>query len=90
MRFQEPYFSHVAVEIDATEGAEKQFFPALTDKGICHVYNGQTVRSTFNSEAERIKQLSETFDKRDAWQPKQIVGTGRQHQVSWWINVKDK
>ena len=88
---QDPYFSPIAVLAGPKANlVDRSFVPAVTDRGLCHVYNGQTLRATYDSEDMRAKELSEVFDHRSSWKPYPILGTGKQHEVSWWINLRDK
>ena len=83
--FQEPYFS----PLDMSGAHEGEFQAALTDSGMCMVYNGNALRGTY-SPSKRVDELSEAFDRRDASQSKMIEGTGRIFEKVFWINVQDR
>ena len=55
---QSPYFTPAELS-----GNEDEFFPALTDNGICHVYNGNSLRNTYKIGGRRIAELSRLFDQ---------------------------
>ena len=83
--FQKPYFS----PIDLSGTHEGEFHAALTDSGICMVYNGNTMEGTYRS-SKKVKELSEAFDKRDTIEPKKIVGSGRTFEKVFWLNLEDR
>ena len=66
-----------------------EFHLAPTDVGLCQVYNGNTMTSTF-SETGRIKALSSALDKRDTYPPKFINGSGKNYQKAFWLDIGEK
>ena len=83
--FQKPYFSPV----DLSGVHEGDFHAALTDSGVCMVYNGNTMEGTYKS-STKVKELSDAFDKRDTIDPKKIEGTGRIFEKVFWLNLQDR
>ena len=83
--FQKPYISPV----DFSGTHEGEFHAALTDSGICMVYNGNTLEGTYSS-SKKVKELSEAFDKRDTIEPKKIDGSGRIFEKVFWLNLEDR
>ena len=83
--FQKPYFSPV----DLSGVHEQDFHAALTDSGVCMVYNGNTMHGTYKS-STKVKELSDAFDKRDTIDPKKIEGTGRIFEKVFWLNLQDR
>ncbi len=78
-----PYYSPV----DLSNAHE--FVAAVTDKGVCHVMNGDALRSTYRA-SERVDLLAESLDPRQEASPGKIFGTGRMYRKSFWLNVADK
>ncbi len=70
-------------------GAE--FHPALTDMGLCQVYNGQSMLATFRK-TERVDELGQALDSRsgDLLKPERIVGTGTLYEKHFWLNIADR
>ncbi len=66
-----------------------EFHPALTDSGICHVHNGNTIKAVYK-DTNRIKDLIDTFETRDAAEPELVKGTGQSHRKDFWIYVGDR
>ena len=62
---------------------------APTDKGLCQVYNGGTMKSTFSS-TKRIEELSSALDKRESYDPKYINGSGTIYQKTFWLDIGDR
>ncbi len=65
------------------------FFPALTDDGVCEVYNGDSIRSTYAG-GFKADQLANVLDSRASVQPFKIDGTGKVSRKSFWLNVADR
>ncbi len=85
--FKEPYFSPV----DLSHEHDYDFYPALTDSGVCNVYNGQSLRGTYKPEMGRTGNFAATMDPRMALkEAKKINGTGKIAEMSFWLNVADK
>ncbi len=82
---QDPYIS--PVDLSGVHNAD--FYPGLTDAGICHVYNGDTVASTFK-EQQKTKELAAALDPRPSHKPLMITGTGKISERSFWLNVADR
>ena len=71
--------------IDISQGHE--FKPMITDVGLCHVYNGNTITQTFKS-AGRNHDLIESFEQDErGYTPVKINGTGFQKQKTFWFDV---
>ena len=86
--FKEPYFPPVHINIENTE--HTNFKPALTDAGICKVYNGDNLFSTFTSSA-RTNDLQYSLDPREeSIKPHNITGTGKISQISMWLDASNK
>ena len=81
---QEPYPRSFDLENDTPE-----FHLAPTDVGLCQVYNGNTMMSTF-AETDRIEGLSSALDQRDAYVPKFINGSGKIYQKIFWLDIGDR
>ena len=83
--FQQPYFSPA----DLSGDHEGEFHAALTDSGVCMVYNGNTIEGTYRS-STKVKELSDAFDNRKTTDPKKIVGTGKTFEKVFWLNLQDR
>ena len=59
----------------------------ISDAGLCHVYNGNSISQTFVN-AGRNQYLKEAFeqDASDA-NPAKIIGTGFQNKKTFWLDV---
>ena len=59
----------------------------LTDVGLCHAHNGNTISETFVNEG-RNQDLKWSFEQdiRD-FKPAKINGTGSQKQKTFWFDV---
>ena len=59
----------------------------LTDVGLCHVYNGNTMSQTFANKG-RNKELSWSFEQDPTeFKPAKINGTGSQKHKTFWLDV---
>ena len=59
----------------------------LTDAGLCHVYNGNTITQTFVN-AGRNHYLKQSFEQDTSdFFPVTINGTGFQNQKTFWFDV---
>ncbi len=66
------------------------FHPSVTDAGICHVYNGNSMNSTF-APSERTTAFQEALDPRtETVIPAMINGTGKIYEVTFWLNIADR
>ena len=81
---QEPYLRSFEVETDSPE-----FHLALTDSGMCQVYNGNSLKSTYNA-TERTEALWESVDTRGEIAPKWINGSGKIYQKTFWLDIGDR
>ena len=83
--FHEPYFSPVDLSLENTN-----FNPALTDAGICQVYNGDSLLSSFAT-SPRIHDLQFSLDPRpNSIKPHMIDGTGKISQMTMWLDAGNK
>ena len=72
-------------------GLGSEFYPALTDAGICNVYNGDSMKSTFDiTTSERVKQLANALDMRKEVKPEMIQGAGSLYQKTFWVDITDR
>ena len=84
-KFLEPYFAPVDLSFENTN-----FKTALTDAGICQVYNGDSLFSTFSSSA-RTHELQYSLDPRqESLNPQNITGTGKISQITMWLDAGNK
>ena len=84
--FLEPYF----IQADLSLDDPMHFKPALTDAGICQVYNGDSLYSTFSSSA-RIQELQYSIDPRaEKLEPHTITGSGKISQIVMWLDSENK
>ena len=59
----------------------------LTDAGLCHVYNGNTISQTFVN-AGRNHFLKQSFEQDTSdYNPAGINGTGFQNQKTFWFDT---
>ena len=59
----------------------------LTDAGLCHVYNGNSISQTFVN-AGRNQYLKQSFEQNSGeFHPAKINGTGFQNQETFWFDV---
>ena len=83
--FQEPYFAPVDLSYKVTD-----FKPSLTDAGICHVYNGDSLSSIFTP-SPRIYDLIYSLDPRAKQiTPLMINGTGKISEITMWLDASNK
>ena len=66
-----------------------EFHIAVTDVGLCQVYNGEAMRSTFTT-TSRIEELAAALDKRDHVMPRRINGSGRIYEKTFWLDIGDR
>ncbi len=83
---QEPYFS----KLDFL-GHNTDFHPAMTDVGVCDVFNGDAIKSTFKP-STRTDTLSRLLDPRErgSVKPKTINGSGTTFELKFLLNVADR
>ena len=81
---QTPYFT----PLDFL-GQDGDFSTAITDKGLCHVYNGDVMRATF-APTKRMNLLVSALDRREAVEPKLINGTRKIFEKYFLLNVADR
>ena len=62
---------------------------APTDVGLCHVYNGNSMKSTF-VENDRIVALSSSLDQRDTFTPRNVNGSGKIFQKTFWLDIGER
>ena len=70
------------------------FQAALTDNGVCKVYNGASLGNAFAiSDGNKVQELSNAFDRRrdkgEAYVDK-INGTGQTYEKVLWLNLADR
>ena len=59
----------------------------LTDAGLCHVYNGNSISQTFVN-VGRNQYLKQSFElNAGEFHPAKIIGTGFQNQETFWFDV---
>ncbi len=66
-----------------------KFYPALTDAGLCSMYNGQPLRLTYAG-SERTDKMEAAFDARKKFEAEKIVGTGKVYEKTFWLNIADR
>ena len=67
-----------------------KFRAALTDGGICHVLNGNSMDATFSS-AQRTDVLKTNLDERtEEVVPEMIHGTGKLFRKTFWLDVGER
>ena len=81
---QEPYLRNFQIDTDNPE-----FHISLTDSGMCQVYNGNSMKSTFAS-TKRTEALWTSLDPRDIITPKTIHGSGKIYQKTFWLDIGDR
>ena len=85
--FQKPTFGTV---LDENGNEYHDFVASITDVGACTVYNGNSIKKTFESNP-KIDNLAFSLDPRGTEvSPKYINGTGRTSQQILWINAMDR
>ncbi len=82
---QPPYFTPV----DLSKKHDRDIFPALTDVGLCNVYNGDAMASTYSNSAKN-SELVNLLDPRESFKPRMITGTGKVSERTFWLNVADR
>ena len=83
--FQEPYVAPVDLSFENTD-----FTPGLTDAGVCQVYNGDSMLSSFVTSL-RIDELQYSLDPRPVMaKPRMINGTGKISQITMWLDAGNK
>ena len=61
--------------------------PVLTDAGLCHVLNGNSIGNTYVP-TERIEKLNTAFGSgNDHFEPSKINGTGFLNLRTFWLDV---
>ncbi len=80
-----PYFT----PMDLSYTHNKDFFPALTDSGLCQVYNGDAMGVTY-SPRNKTKELASMLDPRTEFVPKMITGTGKISERTFWIPIGER
>ena len=69
-------------------GRMSNFYPSLTDNGICNVFNGNSLLSTFKP-GGKIDWFGTSLDQRPESKLEMIDGTGHLYQKMLWLNVAD-
>ena len=67
-------------------GQLHDFRPMLTDTGLCHVYNGNSIGQTFVN-VGRNKELKNSFGNGNGFKPAKINGTGFNKEKIFWFDV---
>ena len=65
------------------------FHIAVTDSGLCQVMNGNTMTSTYKPTI-RMEELGAALDSRDNVKPRPISGSGKLHQITFWLDIGDR
>ena len=79
----DPYFTPV----DISE-ANLGFHAAMTDAGICQVYNGNSLSSTYTT-TDRIMDIEYSIDtKKGIIKPDMIQGTGKISETTMWLDAR--
>ena len=78
--------------IDLSRHPPVNFLPALTDLGVCSVYNGQPMARTYDIAAsKRVTELNELLDGRaENFKADMITGYGEAFSRVYWLNLKDQ
>ena len=64
-----------------------EFRPMLTDVGLCHVHNGNTISQTYVS-GGRNEDLKWSFEQFSGdFKPAMINGTASQRRKTFWFDV---
>ena len=71
------------------ENPDSEFNIGVTDAGLCHILNGEDMRSTFAG-TERMKELWESLDKRQSIRVKSIKGSGKIFEKTFWLDIGDR
>ena len=65
----------------------EHFHPAVTDKGMCMVWNGHTMSQTYKG-TDRINDLTDSLDSRDDTEKiEKIQGTGTRFRKTMWLDL---
>ena len=82
--FQVPHFTNLDLS------GKHKFKAALTDAGICHVLNGNSMDATFSS-SPRADVLKRSLDERTGdIVPNMIHGTGKLFRKTFWFDVGER
>ena len=71
------------------ENPDSEFNIGVTDVGLCHILNGEDMRSTFVG-TDRMKELWKSLDKRQSISPKYINGSGKIFEMTFWLDIGDR
>ena len=71
------------------EKSHSEFNIGATDSGLCHILNGEDMRSTFAG-TDRMKDLWESLDKRKSISAKYINGSGKIYEKTFWLDIGDR
>ncbi len=77
--------------MDLSGKHDADFIAAVTDSGVCDVYNGNAMANTYTP-SPRMDELDRSLDARPSGhstQPKKISSTGQTGQKVFWLNVAD-
>ena len=67
-----------------------KFRAALTDKGICQVFNGNSMSATYSS-AEKSDRFKELLDARAGEEmPEMIQGAGILFRKIFWLDIGER
>ena len=64
----------------------QDFHPAITDNGLCHVWNGETMLQTFKP-SKRINSLTDSLGLREKGSIKKIQGAGTRFGKTMWLDM---
>ena len=81
---QEPYLRSFEIDTNYPE-----FHISLTDTGMCQVYNGNSMKSTF-APTKRTEMLWTSLDQRYLITPKTINGSGKVYQKTFWLDIGER
>ena len=86
--FKEPQFSDLVLA--KNRNAENdEFHLGLTDKGLCYVYNGDVMQSTYK-ETARTKELERLFETRKEANLTMISNSGKAGEKIFWFDAGAK
>ena len=66
-----------------------EFNIGATDAGLCHVLNGEVMRSTYES-TSRMEELWGSLDERQKMNPEKISGSGKIYERTFWLDIGDR
>ena len=75
----------ISFELNSTS----DFQVGVTDVGLCHVLNGEDMRSTFIG-TDNMRQLWTSLDKRESVKASYIKGSGKIYEKTFWLDIGDR